>query len=184
MLGTTQTDQKVGRVLSGWIPKEGAKFPSHHALDRPIRDCARDLQVLLFANTLAFADSALNLEGAVAECLTATVGMHCPNTLLLDDHSAPVCGMRGVMAEQSVMNSREKNCETSSAVLELVKKQSEQIGIRILQSKRLEERLLASVHEVFAAFKSEVPEVGERAQENSIAFLKENSSSVIAAGTA
>ncbi|GMF25323.1 unnamed protein product [Phytophthora fragariaefolia] len=48
MLGTTQADQRVARVLSGWSPKQGACLPSLHALDPPTRDRARGLQALLW----------------------------------------------------------------------------------------------------------------------------------------
>ncbi|KAK1945118.1 hypothetical protein P3T76_003651 [Phytophthora citrophthora] len=145
-------------------PNGRRKAPVLHALDPPIRDRARALQVLLFANTLVFADSAPNLEEAVADCSTATVVMHYPDAVLLDDCSDLVCRMRGVIAEQSIgeaevltwsatirrafdlppemPSSRKVNCETS-AVLELVKRQSEQIDVLILQNKRLEDRLLA-----------------------------------------
>ncbi|KAK1931175.1 hypothetical protein P3T76_013364 [Phytophthora citrophthora] len=67
ILETTQPDQNVDRVLSGRIQKEGARLPSLHALDPPIRDRALAPQVLLFASTLAFADFTLIREDAVAD---------------------------------------------------------------------------------------------------------------------
>ncbi|KAG2760220.1 hypothetical protein PC129_g8157 [Phytophthora cactorum] len=36
MLGTTQADQQVSRVVSGWKPKVGARLPSLAALDTPV----------------------------------------------------------------------------------------------------------------------------------------------------
>jgi hypothetical protein len=61
MLGTTQADQRVSRVLIGWRPKEGARLPSLTALEEPILGRARTLQALVLANTTGFPDSALNL---------------------------------------------------------------------------------------------------------------------------
>ncbi|GMF30492.1 unnamed protein product [Phytophthora fragariaefolia] len=77
MVGTTQADQRVTRILSGWSPKQDARLPSLHALDPQIRDRARTFQALLFAGTLGFADTALNLDETRSECLAATLIMHC-----------------------------------------------------------------------------------------------------------
>ncbi|GMF21993.1 unnamed protein product [Phytophthora lilii] len=58
MLGTTQADQRVARVLSGWSPKAGAHLPTLQALDQPVLARAHQLQALLFSSSLLFADPA------------------------------------------------------------------------------------------------------------------------------
>ncbi|KUF84407.1 hypothetical protein AM588_10000687 [Phytophthora nicotianae] len=164
MLGTTQADQKVARVLSGWNPKERARLPSLLVLEQPILARAQQLQTQLFTNTSAFSDSSLNLDVEVAEVLAATLIMHYPDMLVLSDTSAFIVRMREVMAVQAISEaellawSATINCvfapaadttpsitnaSETSAVLDLVKRQSDQISVLILQNKRLEERLLA-----------------------------------------
>ncbi|KAE8971643.1 hypothetical protein PR003_g27281 [Phytophthora rubi] len=163
MLGSTQADRNVSRVLSGWSPKKGARLPSLHALEQPIRDRATKFQALIFTNSMAFADTTLNLDEDVAECLVATLLMHYPDLLLLAETSALVTRMRETMAARAIGEAEvlawsaairiafdppEKTPppeETSeiAAVLDVVKRQSKQIEVQILQNKRLEERLLA-----------------------------------------
>jgi len=102
MLGTTQADQNVSRVLSGWETKKGARLPSLHALEQPLRDRATKFQALLFTNSMAFADSALNLDEDGAECFVATLLMHYPDLLLLTKTSALVSRMREAMAARAI----------------------------------------------------------------------------------
>ncbi|POM70206.1 LOW QUALITY PROTEIN: Hypothetical protein PHPALM_13388, partial [Phytophthora palmivora] len=102
MLGTTQADQKVARVLSGWNPKDGARHPSLRALEEPNLSRALKLQALFFANTLGFADPALNLDEELAEVLTATLVMHYPDMLLLADSSAFIVRMRASLAALAI----------------------------------------------------------------------------------
>ncbi|GMF14929.1 unnamed protein product [Phytophthora fragariaefolia] len=127
MLGTPQADQRVARVLSGWSPKQGARLPSLHALDPPIRDRAHTFQALLFAGTLGFADTALNLDETVSECFAATLITHYPDI---------------VLSRRAASSPRDCSCDAST-VLQFVKHQSEQIEVFILQNKRLEDRQLA-----------------------------------------
>ncbi|POM59076.1 Hypothetical protein PHPALM_36196 [Phytophthora palmivora] len=94
MLGTTQADQKVARVLSGWNSKDGTRHPSLRALEEPNLSCALQQQALLFANTLRFANPALNLDEEFDEGFTSTLVMHYPDMLLLADSSAFIVRMR------------------------------------------------------------------------------------------
>ncbi|OWZ08926.1 hypothetical protein PHMEG_00018453 [Phytophthora megakarya] len=102
MLGTTQADQKVARVLSGWKPKVGARLPSPRALEKPIRARALNMQALLISNILDFAETALNIDEGVAGVLTVTLVIHYPDVLLLADDSAFVSRMRKAMAARSI----------------------------------------------------------------------------------
>ncbi|POM64071.1 Hypothetical protein PHPALM_20456 [Phytophthora palmivora] len=72
MLGTTQADQKVARVLSGWNSKDGTRHPSLRALEEPNLSRALKQQTLLFANTLGFANPAINLDEELNEVFTST----------------------------------------------------------------------------------------------------------------
>ncbi|KAG2920487.1 hypothetical protein PC116_g16147 [Phytophthora cactorum] len=56
MLGTTQADQQVSKVLSGWEPKEGARLPSLSALENPILGRAMKMKAVLFASKVTFSD--------------------------------------------------------------------------------------------------------------------------------
>jgi hypothetical protein len=164
MLGSTQADQNVSRVLSGWSPKKGARLPSLHALEQPIRARASKFQALLFTNPMAVADTALNLDEDVAECLFAALLMHYPDLLLLAETTALVSRMREAMVVRAIGEAEviawsaairlafdpppEQTTppeETSdiAALFELVKHQSKQLDVQILQNKRLEERMLA-----------------------------------------
>ncbi|KAG3149060.1 hypothetical protein PC128_g23469 [Phytophthora cactorum] len=163
-LGTTQADQHVSRVLSGWHPKEGARLPSLRALEYPVVACAEKIQVLLFTNTLGCDDHTMNLEEDVAEVLTATLILHYPDMLVLSPDSAIVARIRDAMSARAIGEdevlawsdtirraftsppeiSKPSDSDPHSAeVLSLVKHQSEQISVLILQIKRLEERLLS-----------------------------------------
>ncbi|GMF45424.1 unnamed protein product [Phytophthora fragariaefolia] len=234
MLGTTQVDQRVVRVLSGWSPKQGVRLPSLHALDPPIRDRARALQALLFAGTLGFADTALNLDETVSECLAATLIMHNLDILLLAESCTLVGRMHEIMAARSIGKaevlawsatirrtfipppeaSSPSDCSCdASAVQQLIKRQSEQIEVLILQNKRLEDRHLAleaqlrtqlalyefrhavgymmlflptglALDEASPMFKSETLNLGQKAEAKTLVFLKANGSSALAAGTA
>ncbi|POM60291.1 hypothetical protein PHPALM_30876 [Phytophthora palmivora] len=149
MLGTTQAEQKVARVLSGWNPKDGARHPSLRALEESNLSRALKLQALLFASTLGFADPALNLDEELAEVLTATLVMHYPDMLLLADSSAffvrmqlltwSVAIRRAFTPSPAPAESRDSSAQYT-ALVDLLKKQ---INILILQNKRIEERLLA-----------------------------------------
>ncbi|EGZ23108.1 hypothetical protein PHYSODRAFT_324362 [Phytophthora sojae] len=158
MLGTTQADQKVSRVLSGWKPKDGARLPTLAALDTPILARARKLQQLLFSSTMVFADAALNLDDDVTDVLTATLFMHYPDI-------SPITKIRELLAERVIGESEllawsvtiSKAFVTPSAseafvsagegpspaLIDLIKRQSEQIDVLILQNKRLDERIFA-----------------------------------------
>ena len=178
MLGTTQADQNVSRVLSGWSPKKGARLPSLHALEQPLRDRATKFQALIFTNSMAFADTALNLDEDVAECLVATLLMHYPDLLLLAETSALVSRMREAMTTQALgeaevlawsaairlafdatpeKTSPPEGASEIAAVLELVKHQSKQIEVQILQNKRLEERMLAIEMQLRAQMDEQTP---------------------------
>ncbi|KAG3131581.1 hypothetical protein C6341_g23286 [Phytophthora cactorum] len=101
-LGTTQADQHVSRVLSGWHPKEGARLPSLRALEYPVVACAEKIQVLLFTNTLGCDDHTMNLEEDVAEVLTATLILHYPDMLVLSPDSAIVARIRDAMSARAI----------------------------------------------------------------------------------
>ncbi|KAE9355630.1 hypothetical protein PR003_g2747 [Phytophthora rubi] len=75
---------------------------SARASDPPIRDRARALYVLLFANPLGFADAALNLDETVLECLAATPIMYYPDLLLLAESCTLVGRMREVIAARTI----------------------------------------------------------------------------------
>ncbi|KAE8976532.1 hypothetical protein PR003_g26110 [Phytophthora rubi] len=167
MLGTTQADQKVSRVLSGWKPKDGARLPPLAALDPPVLARARKMQRLLFSNTIGFADTALNLDDDVADVLTATLFMHFPDMLRLCEESPFVTKVRETLAELNIGESEllawsvtitrafvtppattasaadDVEEKHSPALVDLIKRQSEQIDVLILQNKRLDERMLA-----------------------------------------
>ncbi|KAG3250491.1 hypothetical protein PI124_g4901 [Phytophthora idaei] len=171
MRGSTQADQQVPRVLSGWKPKDGARLPSLAALEAPIVGRAHKLQELLFSNTLAFDEDTLNIDEGVADVLTATLLMHYPDMLRLCEGGPLVLKMREAMAERSIgeaevlawsssirrvfMPPQELESLPSPArgdtdqitvLLEHVQRQTEKIEVLILQNKRLEERLLAVEH--------------------------------------
>ncbi|KAG3099937.1 hypothetical protein PI124_g15019 [Phytophthora idaei] len=97
VLGTTQADQQVSQVLSGWKPMNGAQLPLRAALDTPVRGRALKPQALLFANTLEFTSQALNLDKDVAYVLTATPVLHYPDMLRVCDHSPFATTMREAM---------------------------------------------------------------------------------------
>ncbi|EGZ14223.1 hypothetical protein PHYSODRAFT_335888 [Phytophthora sojae] len=280
MLGTTQADQKVSRVLSGWKPKDG-RLPTLAALDTPVLVRARKMQQLLFFSTIAFADGALNLDDDVADALTATLFMHYPEMLVLCPSRPLITKIRELLAQRAIGESEllvwsvtinqafvappaseasaSAGEEQSPALIDLIKRQSDQIDVLILQNKRLDERILAvEAHlqaltntaatrsantdttlpapeqpppigatttrpkkkgaqslstiwfewftaeprahiagylmlflpEDFAldtsspAYKSEVLELGDKAQQNALTFLKSHGSSAVAAGSA
>lgn len=43
MLGPTQADQRVSRILSDWRPKDGARLPTQTALGEPVLGRVRTL---------------------------------------------------------------------------------------------------------------------------------------------
>ncbi|OWZ12227.1 LOW QUALITY PROTEIN: hypothetical protein PHMEG_00014644 [Phytophthora megakarya] len=90
MLGTTQADQKVARVLSDWKPKDGTNHPCLRVLEEPSLSRAQKLQGICFASTLVFSDTPLNRDEAVAQVLTATLVMHYPDMLMLSDMRSSV----------------------------------------------------------------------------------------------
>ncbi|POM79213.1 Hypothetical protein PHPALM_3164 [Phytophthora palmivora] len=158
MWGTTLSDQKVVCVLSGWNPKDGARHPLLRALKEPNLSRALKLQALCCVNTFVFADPALNLDEELAEALTATLVMHYPNVLLLANSSAFIVRMRESMAALAIGEAEQlawrvairraftpspaltesHDCSAQcTALVDLLKKQSEQINILILQNKRI-----------------------------------------------
>ncbi|EGZ22666.1 hypothetical protein PHYSODRAFT_330408 [Phytophthora sojae] len=165
MLGTTQADQKVSRVLSGWKPKDGARLPTLAALDTPVLVRARKMQPLLFSSTMAFADATLNLDDDVADVLTATLFMHYPDMLVLCPSRPLITKIRELLAQRAIGESEllawsvtinqafvappaseasaSAGEEQSPALIDLIKRQSEQIDVLILQNKRIDERILA-----------------------------------------
>ncbi|EGZ28684.1 hypothetical protein PHYSODRAFT_248230 [Phytophthora sojae] len=130
------------------------------ALDGPIRERAGKLQALVFAITLSFDETALNLDDGVADVLMATLVMHYPDMLFLSDQSAFIVWMREAMAARAIgepevlawsetirraftppppkVESSANGAQSEAAVV-LLKRQSEQIDIIILQNKRLDE---------------------------------------------
>ncbi|KAG3109093.1 hypothetical protein PI124_g8770 [Phytophthora idaei] len=102
MLGTTQADQQVSRVLSGWDPKEGGRLPSLSALESPILGRAMKMKAVLFASTVTFSDQSLNLDEDVADVLVATLFLHYPDMLRFCDSSPFVVKMREPMAARSI----------------------------------------------------------------------------------
>ncbi|KAJ8524136.1 hypothetical protein ON010_g16982 [Phytophthora cinnamomi] len=168
----------------GWKPKKGARLPSLCALEAQIRERARTLQALVFSNTLAFADSALNLDDTVADALTATLAMHYPDMLLLASQSTFVTRMREAMAARAIGETEvltwseairraftplpanvepRDNDAQSAAVVELLKRQSEQIDLLILQNKWLEKRLLTVEEHICSHAVATAPHVRENA---------------------
>ncbi|KAG2787351.1 hypothetical protein PC129_g6312 [Phytophthora cactorum] len=156
MLGTTQADQNVARVLSGWRPKEDPRLPSLRALEYPVLARAEKLQALLFTNTLGFADHAMNLDEDVAKVLTATLTLHYLDMLVLSPDSAIVARVRDATSARAIGEaevlawsdtirraftpppeiSKTSDSESHSAeVLSIGKRQSEQISVLILQNK-------------------------------------------------
>ncbi|OWZ09077.1 hypothetical protein PHMEG_00018274 [Phytophthora megakarya] len=148
------------RVLSGWKPKEGAWLPSLHALEESIRVRAPGSRFLTYPR---FAETALNIDEDVADILTVTLVMHNPVVLMAIDSSTFASRMREAMAARSTGESEvlvwsgvirrsvvpsttsvetSTDVNQSTPVLELLKNQSEQIDILILQSKILNKRLL------------------------------------------
>ncbi|KAG4042477.1 hypothetical protein PC123_g22028 [Phytophthora cactorum] len=149
---TTQADQQVSRVLSGWEPKE-------------------ELAVL-FASTVAFSDQSLNLDEGVADVLVATLFLHYPDMLRFCDSSPFVVKIREAMVVQSIGESEvlawsstirrefipasqpstspSDDSDRLGIVLKLVQRQTEQISVLILQNKQLEERLLAAEDKLHA----------------------------------
>ncbi|KAG3067247.1 hypothetical protein PI125_g23681 [Phytophthora idaei] len=102
MLGSTQADQQVSRVLSGWKPKDGARILSLAALEAPIVGDAHKLQELRFSNTLVFDDDTLNIDEGVADVLTAMLLMHYLDMLCPCEGGALVVKMRKAMAGRSI----------------------------------------------------------------------------------
>ncbi|KUG01946.1 hypothetical protein AM587_10000499 [Phytophthora nicotianae] len=164
MLGSTQADQQVSRVLSGWKPKDGARLPSLAALEQPILGRAQKLQSLLFSNTLGFDDDPLNIDEDVADVLAATFLMHYPDMLRLCEAAPLVLKMREAMAARTIgeaevlawsssirrvfmppteLKPSPSDTDQISTLLQHVQHQTEKIEVLILQNKRLEERLLA-----------------------------------------
>ncbi|KAG3024535.1 hypothetical protein PC121_g9278 [Phytophthora cactorum] len=105
MLGTTQADQQVSRVLSGRKPKDGARLPALAALYTPVPSRPLKRQALLFTNTMEFTDQALNLDEDVAEVLTAALVLHYSYMLRLCDHSPFVTTMREAMSARAIVES-------------------------------------------------------------------------------
>lgn len=164
MLGTTQADQQVARVLSGWKPKEGARLPSLRILEPSVLFRAQALHGLLFTSSLGFAEPGMNLNEDVAKVLSATLIMHYPDMLLLSREGALVARIRAAMSARAIgeaevlawsstirrafmppsaITKPSVSDSHSAEVLSLMKRQSEQISVLILQNQRLEERLLA-----------------------------------------
>ncbi|KAG3180880.1 hypothetical protein PC128_g15408 [Phytophthora cactorum] len=102
MLGTPQADQNVTQALSGWRPKEGARLLSLRALEYPELLRTQKLQTLLFANTLSFVDHAFNLDGDVAEVLTATLILHYPDILVFSPDRAIVARIQDAMSAGAI----------------------------------------------------------------------------------
>ncbi|KAG3126543.1 hypothetical protein PI124_g23342 [Phytophthora idaei] len=171
MLGSTQADQQVSRVLSGWKSKDGARLPSLAALGAPISWRAHKLQEILFSNTLAFDNDTLNIDEGVADVLTATLLMHYSDMLRLCEGGQLILKMREAIAGRSISEAEVLAWSSSirrvfmppqelkplaspargdpgqiAVLLEHVQRQTEKIEVLILQNKQLEERLLAVEH--------------------------------------
>ncbi|KAE9172862.1 hypothetical protein PF005_g26520 [Phytophthora fragariae] len=116
---------------------------------------------------MGFADTALNLDDDVADVLTATLFMHFPDMLRLCEGSPFITKVRETLAELNIGESEllawgvtitraivtppattasatdDVEEKHSPALVDLIKRQSEQIDVLILQNKRLDERMLA-----------------------------------------
>ncbi|KAE9033362.1 hypothetical protein PR001_g10198 [Phytophthora rubi] len=116
---------------------------------------------------MGFADTALNLDDGVADVLTATLFMHFPDMLRLCEGSPFITKVRETLAELNIGESElhawsvtitrafvTPPATTASAaddveekhppaLVDLIKRQSEQIDVLILQNKRLDEKMLA-----------------------------------------
>ncbi|EGZ17402.1 hypothetical protein PHYSODRAFT_331382 [Phytophthora sojae] len=212
MLDTTQADQKVSRVLSGWKPKDGARLPTLAALDTPILAHACELQQLLVSSTMAFADADLNLDDDVAHVLTATLFIHYPDMLVLCPSSPHITKIRELLAERAIGESEllvwsvaislafatppaseasgSGGEEPSPVLIDLIKRQSKQIDTALYENRHIAGYLMLFLPEGFAldtsspAYKSEVLELGDQAQQNALTFLKSHGPSTVAAGSA
>ncbi|GMF36648.1 unnamed protein product [Phytophthora fragariaefolia] len=132
MLGTTQADQKMSRVLSGWKPKTWctasvferprATCPDGHASDdHPDVLLRCDASELVTKMWKAMTARAIGEAEVLAWSATIRRAFNSP-------------------VEPS--SRRDSNTE-SSALLDLLKLQSKQLDVLILLNKRLEDRLLA-----------------------------------------
>ncbi|EGZ19010.1 hypothetical protein PHYSODRAFT_332725 [Phytophthora sojae] len=212
------------------------------------------MQLLLFSSTTAFADATLNLDDDVADVLTATLFMHYPDMLVFCPSSPLITKIREFLALRAIGEpellawsvttsqafatppeskaSASGGEEPSPALIDLIKRQSEQIDQpppigatttrpkkkgaqslpaiwfewftaepRVYVSRSVKKTalyeyrhiagyLMLFLPEGFAldtsspAYKSEVLELRDKAQQNALTFLKSHGSSAVAAGSA
>ncbi|POM81493.1 Hypothetical protein PHPALM_527 [Phytophthora palmivora] len=137
MLCTTQADQKAARVL---------EFKGRS--NTSIAACSRGTKPLPCAEATRL-DSSSQFDGELAVVLIATLVMHYTDMLMLADSCVFIVRMRKSLTALAIGEAElldMERCDPAAqytALVDRLKKQSEQINILILHNKRIEERLLA-----------------------------------------
>ncbi|ETO70931.1 hypothetical protein F444_12676 [Phytophthora nicotianae P1976] len=189
MLGTTQADQQVSRVLSGWKPKEGARLPSLLALDPPLQ--SKQIDILIQQN------KRLEERVLAVESNLRTFS-ELPSNPCLD----------GVEDTSETPSHRQQHLlamprakKKGSQMLSRVWFEWFTADPRVYASNSVKKTTLYEMRHVTAylmlflpqgfalystsaAYKDEVSTLGEKTQENALTILKANGSLATAAGTA